>query len=181
MKRTQTHAKPELQLTVSACQLGQVLIATSARGLAAIFFGEQADQLRQIAQSRFPGAIWRTPDLDHQQLARRVLGLLDYPLASEPFALDLRGTQFQQQVWRALMQIPAGETISYSELAQRVGRPRAVRAAASACAANPLALVVPCHRVLRQSGELGGYAWGLGRKQYLLDTERSLQIQNSHK
>lgn len=166
--------KEVLYFALGSCSLGEVLIASSEKGLVALLLGEDAQTLLELAQARFPHAHWQGGHPSYDQLASQVLSFLDQPDQIPAFPLDLRGTVFQCQVWQALQRIPVGTVLTYSELAQRIGRPAAVRAVASACAANHLAVIVPCHRVVRQDGGLGGYAWGLARKQYLLDVENSL-------
>jgi AraC family transcriptional regulator, regulatory protein of adaptative response / methylated-DNA-[protein]-cysteine methyltransferase len=126
--------------------------------------------LREL-QDRFPKAEMIGGDRDFEQLVAKVVGFIEQPTRSVDLPLDIRGTAFQQRVWAALARIPAGKTLSYSELARRVGMPSAVRAVASACAANKLAVAIPCHRVLRNDGALSGYRWGVARKRALLDRE----------
>jgi AraC family transcriptional regulator of adaptative response/methylated-DNA-[protein]-cysteine methyltransferase len=161
----------EVRAVVRACSLGQVVVAATPRGVCAVALGDDpADLLRQLRE-RFPGvALAEGGDLD--DLAARVVEMIDAsgPVAGVP--LDLAGTAFQQRVWRALRQIPRGETVSYAELARRVGAPGAVRAVGTACGQNPAAVVVPCHRVVRQDGTPGGYRWGVERKRALLERER---------
>lgn len=150
--------------------LGLVLIATSACGVCAILFGDDRAALQKEFQRRFPKAIIMPPNKDNQALVENILALVEARAAKTP-PLDLRGTDFQKRIWRALLDVPAGSTVSYKELARRAGAPSAVRAVAGACAANPLALVVPCHRVVRHDGGLSGYRWGVARKQALLERE----------
>jgi AraC family transcriptional regulator of adaptative response/methylated-DNA-[protein]-cysteine methyltransferase len=150
--------------------LGLVLIATSARGVCAILFGDDRAVLQKEFQRRFPKATLASPTKASQSLTASVLALVDERTVETP-PLDLRGTDFQKRIWWALLEIPAGSTISYKELARRAGAPAAVRAVAGACAANPLAILVPCHRVVRHDGGLSGYRWGVGRKRTLLARE----------
>jgi AraC family transcriptional regulator of adaptative response/methylated-DNA-[protein]-cysteine methyltransferase len=155
--------------TTFASPLGRVLVAATARGLCAVKLGEGAERL--LAEEFSEAELVRDPRA-LPAIRRRILEFLagDASLAKIP--LDIRGTVFQRKVWEALRRIPAGETRSYREIARAIGAPRAVRAVGSACAANPVALVIPCHRALRSDGSLGGYAWGLGRKQKLLEIEK---------
>lgn len=162
-----------LFFALGRCSVGEVLVASSRQGLVSILLGDQPEQLLQLAQARFPHASWQGGVGQYEQLAAQVLGFLDTGGHLPAFPLDLRGTVFQRQVWHALQSVPAGTVLTYSQLAERLGRPAAVRAVASACAANPLAIVVPCHRVIRKDGGLGGYAWGLARKQQLLASENA--------
>ena len=150
--------------------LGLALIAASPRGVCAILFGDDRAVLQDEFQRRFPKAALASPTKASQSLTASVLALVEAQTAKMP-PLDLRGTDFQKRIWRALLEIPAGSTISYKELARRAGTPAAVRAVAGACAANPLALLVPCHRVVRHDGGLSGYRWGVARKRTLLERE----------
>jgi len=120
---------------------------------------------------KFPPAEFRESDPAFSELVAKVISIVESPRAEFALPLDLQGSAFQQQVWMALRDIPAGSTISYRNLAGRIGRPKAVRAVATACAANPVAVIVPCHRVIRSDGNLGGYHWGIERKRALLDRE----------
>jgi AraC family transcriptional regulator of adaptative response/methylated-DNA-[protein]-cysteine methyltransferase len=152
-----------------ASPLGKVLVAGTERGLCAVMLGEGAERL--LAEEFSEAELVRDPRA-MSAVRRRILDYLagDASLARVP--LDIRGTVFQRKVWDELRRIPAGETRSYGEIARAIGAPRAVRAVGSACGANPVALVIPCHRALRGDGTLGGYAWGLGRKKKLLEIEK---------
>jgi AraC family transcriptional regulator of adaptative response/methylated-DNA-[protein]-cysteine methyltransferase len=145
-----------------------VLGAESGRGLCAVLLGDEREALVQELQGRFPGAKLREGD---SSLVARVIAWVEAPSPGLEVPLDLRGTEFQQQVWQALQGIPSGATASYAEIAARIERPGSVRAVAQACAANPVALVVPCHRVVRSDGVLSGYRWGVERKRALLERE----------
>ncbi|HEV7414910.1 bifunctional DNA-binding transcriptional regulator/O6-methylguanine-DNA methyltransferase Ada [Tianweitania sediminis] len=164
-------ASQQIRFAVGACCLGQILVAQSDKGICAILLGDDPHALLRNLQDRFPQAELLGGDPSFEHTVAQVVALVDEPRGSLDLPLDIRGTAFQQRVWQALREIPAGETISYSELAQRLGAPRAVRAVASACAANALAVVVPCHRVVRSDGGLSGYRWGLERKQALITKE----------
>jgi AraC family transcriptional regulator, regulatory protein of adaptative response / methylated-DNA-[protein]-cysteine methyltransferase len=166
-------AGARIAYAVRACTLGQVLLAESERGVCAIAFGDDRDALVQELQQRFPRAELRAAPLD--ALAARVVPAIDCANFPADLPLDLIGTAFQQRVWRELTKIPRGQTRSYAQLAEAVGAPRAVRAVGTACAQNPVAGLVPCHRVLRGDGQLGGYRWGIARKQELLERERDDQ------
>ncbi len=159
---------------VGTCSLGSVLVAATPRGLCAIFLGEDPGQLIEDLKDRFPKAQLSEPKGDFAEWVREVVRFVDDPGRQEGLSLplDIRGTVFQCRVWDALREIPAGKTRSYAQIADRLGRPRAARAVASACAANALAVVIPCHRVVESNGGLGGYRWGVKRKQRLLDRER---------
>lgn len=154
-------------------RLGRALVAATERGICAVALGEDDAVLEQELRDEFPRARLERVDSGRNRfLAPRLRAVAD-ALANEQgtVAVDLVGTAFQQRVWAALMRIPAGETRSYSELASELGAPRAVRAVARACASNKVAVLVPCHRIVRSDGSLGGYRWGLPRKQALLDSE----------
>ena len=153
--------------------LGAVMVAASARGVCAIMLGEDSAELARDLAERFPRASLRPADPDFAATVKQVVALVDAPGESAGFALplDIRGTAFQRRVWEALRTIPAGSTLTYAEVAKRVGDPRAVRAVAGACAANKLAVAVPCHRVVASDGRLAGYRWGVARKRRLLERE----------
>ncbi|MBZ7513952.1 bifunctional DNA-binding transcriptional regulator/O6-methylguanine-DNA methyltransferase Ada [Klebsiella grimontii] len=153
--------------------LGRCLVAESKRGVCAVLPGESDALLYAELASLFPNARLHPGDEAFRQRVAQVFSHLDDHRQPFSLPLDLRGTAFQLQVWQALRQIPAGETRSYRQVAQSIGRPRAVRAVASACAANKLALVIPCHRVVREDGALSGYRWGTARKALLLAREAS--------
>ncbi len=158
-----------------ACALGSVLAAATDRGLCAILLGDAVPALVAELRSRFPGARSEPAGPDFAAALATVVRLVDDPAGAPAPALplDIRGTVFQRQVWQALQGIPPGTTVTYTELARRVGRPHAVRAVAGACAANRLAVAVPCHRVVAASGDLAGYRWGVARKQALIERERA--------
>lgn len=155
--------------------LGPVVIAATERGVCAILFGDDEDQLRNDLRARFPKATLEAaePASGFQQWIEAALAFLKAPNDRFPLPLDIAGTAFQEQVWQALRSIPAGETASYAEVAEAMGKPKAVRAVAQACGANPVAVAIPCHRVLRSDGALGGYRWGVERKKKLLGRERA--------
>ena len=150
--------------------LGPVLIATSRRGVCAILFGDDQDALETEFERRFPQARIASPDPFSRALMTSALAMIEAQPVKPP-PIDLRGTDFQKRIWQTLLDVPAGSIISYKELARRAGAPLAVRAVAGACAANPLALIVPCHRIVREDGGLSGYRWGVARKQALLERE----------
>ena len=160
-----------LRFAATTCSLGAILVASSARGIAAILLGDDPDRLLRELRDRFPRARLVDGDEAFGALLARVVGFVETPSAGLDLPLDIRGTAFQQRVWQALRQVPVGDTASYAEIASRLGVPGAARAVAGACAANPLAVAVPCHRVVRQGGALSGYRWGVARKRALLDRE----------
>ncbi|OGA05956.1 MAG: hypothetical protein A3D95_10290 [Betaproteobacteria bacterium RIFCSPHIGHO2_12_FULL_69_13] len=155
-----------------ASPLGTILIAATGRGLCSVKLGDGAARLRQLLAEEFSEAELVEDDRPLQPLKREILSFLagDSQLGKVP--IDIRGTVFQRRVWKQLLDIPRGETRSYGDIARAIGNPKAVRAVGSACGANPVALVVPCHRALRSDGSLGGYAWGLARKRKLLEIEK---------
>jgi len=160
-----------IRFAVGRCTLGEILVAASVQGVCAILMGDDAQALVQDLQQRFRHATLVGADADFEQWVAQVVGLVESPRLGLDLPLDIRGTAFQQRVWRALQAIPAGQTASYSEIAERIGAPQAVRAVAGACAANALAVAIPCHRVVRQDGSLSGYRWGIERKRALLERE----------
>jgi AraC family transcriptional regulator of adaptative response/methylated-DNA-[protein]-cysteine methyltransferase len=161
-----------VRFTVVGSYLGPVLVAATGRGICAIEFGRSANALKDRLRARFPKAELRGPDPALREAVAGVLSLLDEPRGRRPaLPLDIEGTSFQRRVWRALSRIPAGSTATYADVAARIGRPKAARAVAQACAANPVAVAIPCHRVVRLDGGLGGYRWGVARKKKLLERE----------
>ena len=164
-------ANTDIRFAIGQCSLGAILVAASARGVCAIFMGDDPEALAHELQDRFPHASLLGGDGGFEQVVARVVGLVEAPALGLDLPLDIRGTAFQQRVWQALREIPAGRTVSYSELAERIGAPRAARAVGTACAANALAVAIPCHRVLRRDGILTGYRWGVERKRALLERE----------
>jgi len=161
----------EIRFAVGQCSLGAILVASSARGVAAILMGDDPDALTRDLQDRFPKARLLGGDAAYEQLVARVVGFVEAPRTGLDLPLDVRGTVFQQRVWQALREIPVGSTATYSDIAARIGTPAAVRAVAGACAANALAVAIPCHRVVRNDGALSGYRWGVPRKRRLLEME----------
>lgn len=163
---------PTLRYAVGTSQLSQVLVAVSEHGVCALLLGDQADALRAELAEAFPGVVLVRDDVALAPQLAQAIALADAPSGHFDGALDIGGTAFQRQVWRALRDVPAGSTITYTELATRIGQPDAVRAVATACAANVLAIAIPCHRVVRADGGLAGYRWGIARKRALLVMER---------
>jgi AraC family transcriptional regulator of adaptative response/methylated-DNA-[protein]-cysteine methyltransferase len=161
----------EIRFAVGESSLGAILVASSQKGVAAILLGDDPDRLARDLQDRFPQARLIGGDGEYEALVAKVVGFVEAPGIGLDLPLDVRGTAFQQRVWRALQEIPAGATMSYAEVARRVGSPKAARAVAGACAANNLAVAIPCHRVVRNDGSLSGYAWGVDRKRALIDRE----------
>lgn len=164
-------ANTEIRFAIGECSLGSILVAQSARGVCAISMGDDPDALARDLQDRFPQARLIGGDRDFERLVARVVGLIEAPALGCDLPLDVRGTAFQQRVWQALRDIPAGSTATYADIAARIGAPKAVRAVAQACAANSLAVAIPCHRVIRRDGALSGYRWGVARKGELLSRE----------
>lgn len=164
-------ANEEIRFAVGETSLGDILVASSKNGVACILLGNDPDELVRELQDRFPKARLIGADKDYEALVARVVGFIEAPGLGLDLPLDIRGTAFQRRVWQALQEVPIGQTVSYTEIAQRVGSPNAVRAVAGACAGNNLAVAIPCHRVVRNDGSLSGYAWGVERKQALLKRE----------
>ena len=158
------------------CRFGGLLLAVSDDGVAAILLGDEDAAMLADLQQRFPSATLKQDRKGLEQDMQTLLAYVDHPLGRLQLQRPLaaRGSEFQKRVWAELSRIPAGQTITYTELARRVGKPAAVRAVAGACAANPLAMVVPCHRVLRSDGGISGYRWGVDRKFRLIELEREL-------
>jgi AraC family transcriptional regulator, regulatory protein of adaptative response / methylated-DNA-[protein]-cysteine methyltransferase len=161
----------ELRFAVGQSSLGAILVASSIKGVVAVLLGDDPDQLARDLQDQFPKAHLIGGDAQYEALVARVVGLVERPAVSLDLPIDVRGTAFQERVWRALRKIPPGTTTTYSQIARRIGAPKATRAVAGACAANKLAIVIPCHRVVRNDGSLSGYAWGVERKRALIDRE----------
>lgn len=162
----------ELMFAVGVCSLGAILVARSDKGIAAILLGDDAERLVRDLQDQFPNATLMGGDATFEETVAKVVGLVETPAQAFDLALDVRGTAFQHRVWQALRDIPPGSTVSYSELAERLGMPKAVRAVANACARNVIAVAIPCHRVVRRNGDLSGYRWGVARKDALLAKEK---------
>jgi AraC family transcriptional regulator of adaptative response/methylated-DNA-[protein]-cysteine methyltransferase len=166
-------ADMEMRFAVGECSLGSILVAATDRGVCAILMGDDPNELAQDLQRRFPRANLIGADAAFEQLVAKVVGLVEKPRLGIELPLDVRGTAFQQRVWQALRDIPVGATASYAQIASSIGSPKSVRAVAQACAANALAVAIPCHRVVRNDGDLSGYRWGVERKRALLDREAS--------
>lgn len=164
-------ANTDIRFAIGQCSLGAILVAQSARGVCAILLGDDAGQLARDLQDRFPRANLIGGDHEFEKRVAMVVGFVEAPKIGLDLPLDVRGTAFQQRVWQALREIPAGKTASYAEIAARIGSPKSVRAVAQACAANALAVAIPCHRVVRSDGGLSGYRWGVERKRELLERE----------
>jgi AraC family transcriptional regulator of adaptative response/methylated-DNA-[protein]-cysteine methyltransferase len=165
----QPRTSTAVRYTIAECALGYVAIARTAKGLAAAFIGDDGDLLAAHMEERITGAEQVEPD----DLTERVIDALDSVCDDPEIPVDPKGTDFQKSVWRALREIPVGATVTYSELARRIGRPESVRAVAAACGANPIAVIVPCHRVIGKDGSLTGYAWGIDKKRMLLEREKA--------
>ena len=156
----------------SNCSLGSVLIAASEVGLCSVLLADTPDALVREAQKRFSHAQSAQKDKKLEKLVATVIGVIEKPTKHFSVPLDLQGTLFQKQVWRALQKIPLGKTATYTDIAKRIGKPKSARAVAQACAANTIAVLIPCHRVIRSDGSLSGYRWGVQRKEALLEREQ---------
>jgi len=162
-----------IRFAVGQCSLGAVLVAATEVGVCTIALGDDPDRLVRALQDRFPKAALAGGDAGFERWVAAVVGLVEQPALGLDLPLDIRGTAFQLRVWEALRAIPPGETASYAQVARRIGQPGASRAVAAACAANPVAVAIPCHRVVRTDGSLSGYRWGVQRKAALLERERA--------
>nr|WP_315591698.1 bifunctional DNA-binding transcriptional regulator/O6-methylguanine-DNA methyltransferase Ada [uncultured Cupriavidus sp.] len=160
-----------IRFAVGQCSLGAILVAQSQRGICAILLGDDPDRLVRDLQDQFRKAEIVGCDGEFEQLIAQVVGFIEAPAMGLHLPLDVQGTAFQERVWRALREIPPGTTVSYAEIAERIGSPKAVRAVAQACATNHIAVAIPCHRVVRRDGDLAGYRWGVDRKRELLRRE----------
>lgn len=161
----------QIHFACGDCSLGKFLVARSEKGICAILLGDTQQELISDLSKRFPATELRHSEQDFAEQLQQLVQLIEHPQQTLQLPLDIRGTLFQQKVWQALRAIPAGETRSYSDIAQAIGSPKAVRAVAGACAANSIAIVIPCHRVVRSDGNLSGYRWGSERKRILLQRE----------
>jgi AraC family transcriptional regulator of adaptative response/methylated-DNA-[protein]-cysteine methyltransferase len=164
----------DIRFAVGECSLGSILVAATERGVCAVFLGDDPEALVHELERRFPRAELVGADSAFEKLVAQVVGLVEEPRIGTNLPLDIRGTAFQQRVWHALRSIPTGKTASYSQIARAINAPKAVRAVAQACAANALAVAIPCHRVVRADGDLSGYRWGVERKRALLARESGL-------
>ena len=171
--RATENADEVIRFAIGRCSLGAVLVASSEKGVCCITLGDDPDFLFEDLRNRFRKAEFIGGDSDFEKIVAKVVRFVEAPKPGLELPLDIRGTRFQQQVWQALREIPQGSTASYSEVAERIGSPRSVRAVAGACAANSIAVAIPCHRVIRTDGNLSGYRWGVDRKRVLLDREAS--------
>jgi AraC family transcriptional regulator of adaptative response/methylated-DNA-[protein]-cysteine methyltransferase len=165
-------ADAEIRFSIAKCTLGKMLVAATDKGVCALFFGDGPAQLEAELRDRFPRAKLTKGDRPFAKLLARIVAYVEAPGKNIDLPLDVQGTAFQHRVWTALRDIPPGETVTYGEIARRIGKPDAVRAVGAACGANRVAVVIPCHRVVGSSGNLTGYRWGTERKQALLDREK---------
>lgn len=161
----------EIKFAIGESSLGLVLVAASAKGVCAIFFGDDSESIARDLAKQFPRARLIGSDPDFEQLAAKVIGFVEDPSLGLDLPLDIRGTAFQHRVWDALRRIPVGSTASYADIAKAIGAPKSTRAVARACGSNPIAVAIPCHRVIGSDGSLTGYRGGIGRKRALLAKE----------
>jgi AraC family transcriptional regulator of adaptative response/methylated-DNA-[protein]-cysteine methyltransferase len=174
MKPTEFKAGGEgatIRFAVGECSLGSILVAASHLGICSIALGNDPHTLMKDLQRRFPNAKMLGGDKQFERMVSQVVAFVENPSAGLELPLHVQGTAFQQRVWKALCEIPCGATRTYAEIAQTLGQPNASRAVAGACAANSLAVAIPCHRVVRTNGSLSGYRWGVERKEKLLRVE----------
>lgn len=167
-------AGASIHFALGQCSLGAILVAQSEKGICAILLDDDPEALLRELQDQFPKARLIGGDSAYEQLVAEVVGFVEAPSLGLALPLDVQGTAFQERVWQALREVPAGSRVSYTEIAERIGAPKAVRAVAMACAANRIAVAIPCHRVVRRDGDLSGYRWGVARKAQLLKRETAL-------
>jgi AraC family transcriptional regulator of adaptative response/methylated-DNA-[protein]-cysteine methyltransferase len=167
-------ANAEIRFAIGECSLGSILVAQSQRGVCAVLLGDDPEALVRDLQDRFPKAQLIGGDRQFEGVVAKVIGFVEAPRLGLDLPLDVRGTAFQQRVWQALRDVPAGKTASYADIAKRIGSPKSVRAVAQACAANNIAVAIPCHRVVKSDGALSGYRWGVERKRALLKRESAV-------
>ena len=160
-----------IRYALAECFLGWTLVAATDRGICAVMFGDNPSVLPGLIRERFPEADLQESSADENKVLKKAIAEINIPSDKFDLPLDIIGTAFQKRVWKALMEVPPGETAGYRDIAERIGRPKAVRAVAGACAANKIALFIPCHRIIRRDGGLGGYRWGLERKRIILERE----------
>ncbi|MDF2900047.1 MAG: DNA-O6-methylguanine--protein-cysteine S-methyltransferase / Transcriptional regulator Ada [Phenylobacterium sp.] len=160
-----------IRFAIGECSLGAILVAATDKGVCAILLGDDPEALVRDLQDRFSRAELVGGDAGFEALVAKVVGFVEQPGLGLDLPMDVRGTAFQQRVWQALRDIPAGQTAGYAQIAEKIGSPKAVRAVAQACAANAIAVAIPCHRVVRTDGALSGYRWGVERKRALLERE----------
>ena len=160
-----------IRYAVVQSYLGWVLVAATDRGICRIEFGDAPKALRARLKTSFPQAELQANDPNFQKLLVQVLGFLEKPEQGLGLPLDIQGTAFQRRVWTALQDIPAGTTVSYGDIADQIGNPKAARAVAQACGSNNIAVAIPCHRMVHSDGGLGGYRWGIERKRAILERE----------
>jgi AraC family transcriptional regulator, regulatory protein of adaptative response / methylated-DNA-[protein]-cysteine methyltransferase len=162
----------KINYAIVECPLGRLLVAATGRGICSVTLGDRAEELRENLRAEYPRAEIEPDETRLHAQVQTLLAYLEGEMPHPDLPLDAQGTAFQKRVWEELRRIPAGDTASYGEIARRIGQPTATRAVARACATNPVALVTPCHRVIRENGELGGYRWGIARKRRLLEMEK---------
>jgi AraC family transcriptional regulator, regulatory protein of adaptative response / methylated-DNA-[protein]-cysteine methyltransferase len=162
----------KIDYAIAECPLGRLLVASTERGICSVTLGDRDEELLEKLQAEYPKAEIEPAEARLREQVQTLLSYLEGEMPHPALPLDAQGTAFQKRVWEELRQIPAGDTASYGEIARRIGQPSATRAVARACATNPVAIVTPCHRVIRENGELGGYRWGIERKRRLLEMEK---------
>jgi AraC family transcriptional regulator of adaptative response/methylated-DNA-[protein]-cysteine methyltransferase len=170
-KRRTSGASPAIHFAIDECSLGSILVAASNRGICAVLLGGDPDSLARDLHKQFPHATPVGNDRAFEEILGKVVALVEAPAVGVDLPLDLRGTAFQQRVWRALRKVPMGSTVTYADIARQIGAPQSVRGVAQACMANMLAVAIPCHRVVKKNGDFSGYRWGADRQRTLLDRE----------
>jgi AraC family transcriptional regulator of adaptative response/methylated-DNA-[protein]-cysteine methyltransferase len=162
----------KINYAIAECPLGRLLVAATDRGICSVTLGDRDEELLENLQAEYPRAEIEPDETRLREQVQTLLAYLEGQMPHPALPLDAQGTAFQKRVWEELRRIPAGDTASYGEIARRIGQPTATRAVARACATNPVAIITPCHRVIRENGELGGYRWGIERKRRLLEMEK---------
>lgn len=169
--KNSANTSEKIHYSFSTCSLGNILIAQSLQGICAIMLGNNIAELSDEIKNRFPKAECLLDNEKNASLIKKVIHQIDCAASTHDFPLDIRGTDFQRKVWQQLQKISFGKTVTYTELAKKIGAPKSVRAVANACSANAIAILIPCHRVIREDGSLSGYRWGVERKAQLLQRE----------
>ena len=160
-----------IRFALGECSLGAILVGATDKGVCSVLLGDSPEELLQMFQEQFPRAQLVGGEADFDGWVAQVVACIDAPGSELKLPMDIRGTAFQQRVWKALGKIPIGQTVSYAAIAREIGEPKSTRAVAQACGANKLAVLIPCHRVVRSDGGLSGYRWGVERKRALLKRE----------
>jgi AraC family transcriptional regulator, regulatory protein of adaptative response / methylated-DNA-[protein]-cysteine methyltransferase len=177
MERVEMNMSEHIRYTVGRSSLGDFVVAASDQGVTALEFVESGGSPADALRHRYPDAVLEEDSAGLFETAEQLASMMEHPEQRPDVSLDIRGSDYEKRVWDLLRGIPAGETVSYGEIAARLGNPREAREVAEACAANPIAVLTPCHRVVKKDGSLSGYRWGFKRKRELLARERNAALQ----